>query len=562
MNNYKGTLELNWVNKDKSLLYEIDEKEGCGIKPTWVDRRDIRVAEPRNLKLIEEHGNPENGNILIRGDNLLALKTLVEMFKDRDEKDKVKCIYIDPPFNTGVAFENYDDNLEHSQWLTMMRDRLVLLKKLLSKDGSIFVHIDDTEQVICECFWIITLITIQRSGTTGHKAINPSPVNVADYVVGYARNKKYWKYKQQYISRGRDTAYNQFIENFEDTFKNWSFIPLRVAFNKKCGTSSANGLKKRFGANFEDELNSFVLENAERVIRFAIPNYKGVSKEAQKLIDISKKEKNKVLRLERENYSDMYFYKGNRILFYKDKIKKINGKKMTGEPLSNLWTDIPYQGIANEGGVIMRKGKKPEALIKRIIEMATSPGETVLDSFLGSGTTTAVAHKMGRRWIGIEIGEHANTLCIPRLKRIISGEDQTGISKEVGWKGGGGFRYYVVGDSLLSDSDMNWNLTFEEVARALFMMFDYSYVDKLMDGVFVGKRKRVGKYVLSIATKNLEIIKGDELDDIVRRMKKKYKDMGELEIYTNKGVGVKEEDLPEGMSIKKIPESVLREYKL
>ncbi|MBI2110760.1 hypothetical protein HYT51_03195, partial [Candidatus Woesearchaeota archaeon] len=147
---FKGSIRLDWINRDKSLYYKIDEEEGRGIKPTWVDKSDIRVFEPRVLKLAEEIGDISNlkdplDNALIRGDNLLALRTLVELFKNRDEKDKVKCIYIDPPYNTGSAFEHYDDNLIRSEWLTMMRDRLKLLKKLLRKDGIICVQIDDTQ---------------------------------------------------------------------------------------------------------------------------------------------------------------------------------------------------------------------------------------------------------------------------------------------------------------------------------------------------------------------------------------------------------------------------------
>src|SRR3989338_3348954 len=147
---FKGSIRLDWINRDKSLYYEIDEEEGKGVKPTWVDKNDIKVSEPRVLKLVKEIGDVSNlknslHNVLIRGDNLLALRTLVELFKNRDEKDKVKCIYIDPPFNTGNAFDNYDDNLRHSEWLTMMRDRLILLKKLLCNNGVILVHIDHEE---------------------------------------------------------------------------------------------------------------------------------------------------------------------------------------------------------------------------------------------------------------------------------------------------------------------------------------------------------------------------------------------------------------------------------
>ncbi|MGB9851192.1 MAG: DNA methyltransferase, partial [Moorellaceae bacterium] len=147
------------------------------------------------------------------------------------------------------------------------------------------------------------------------------------------------------------------------------------------------------------------------------------------------------------------FYLGkNVVLFLKDYTQKIGNTIYKQDDMNNFWTrqEIPITGIANEGSVKMRRGKKPEALIKRILEISTSPGDWVLDSFLGSGTTAAVAHKLGRKWIGIEMGEHAETLCLPRLKQVVSGEDQTGISKEIEWKGGGGFRYCVLGESLFA----------------------------------------------------------------------------------------------------------------
>ncbi len=137
---FKGSLGLDWINKDQSLYYEIDEKEGKGVRPVWVQKNDIRVAEPRILRFVKDYGDKTSENMLIRGDNLLVLRSLVEMFKSRKDEDKVKCIYIDPPYNSGNAFKHYDDNLKHSEWLTMMRDRLHLLKKLLQKDGVIFVN--------------------------------------------------------------------------------------------------------------------------------------------------------------------------------------------------------------------------------------------------------------------------------------------------------------------------------------------------------------------------------------------------------------------------------------
>jgi len=181
---FKGSLSLNWINKDKSLYYEIDENEGRGIKPVWVDKEDIRVSEPRILNFVKSYGGEDSENLLIRGDNLLVLRTLVEQFKNKPEKDKIKCIYIDPPYNTGNAFDKYDDHLKHSEWLTMMRDRLQLLRRLLRKDGAIFVQIDYIEvaylkAIMDEIFGrnnFIQMINVKTAAPAGFKTVNPGPV--------------------------------------------------------------------------------------------------------------------------------------------------------------------------------------------------------------------------------------------------------------------------------------------------------------------------------------------------------------------------------------------------
>ena len=183
--NYKGSLRLDWINKDLSLYYEIDEKQGKGVRPVWVPKNDIRVAEPRILRFVKSYGDHTSENMLIKGDNLLVLRSLVEMFKGRPDKEKVKCIYIDPPFNSGNAFKYYDDNLQHSEWLTMMRDRLFLLKKLLRKDGVIFVHINNEEGdylriLMDEIFgrdFFLTKISWQRAADTTVLGQGETPVN-------------------------------------------------------------------------------------------------------------------------------------------------------------------------------------------------------------------------------------------------------------------------------------------------------------------------------------------------------------------------------------------------
>ena len=414
------------------------------VELIWDGKEKRQCLEPRVL--VEDstksyHAKTRHGdndifdNMLIHGDNLLALKAL-----EHDFAGQVKCIYIDPPYNTGNAFDYYDDGLEHSIWLNLMRERLEILKHLLSEDGSIWISIDEKEghylKVLCDEIFgrhnFVIQTTIQRGGVTGHKAINPTPVQVCDYMLTYAKNKEQWVYHPVYAPRGYDKAYNKYIVNWDEPYQKWEIAPIKKLLSeRKCSI---------------DEL---LQTDGHRIIRTAQPDYNAVGKEIKDLIDKSEENPSGIFYLHRENNPDIYMKDGERILFYKDKLRKIDGEWITVELVTNLWTDMNYQGIAREGGVTFRKNKKPEVQIARILEMSTMPGDLVLDSFLGSGTTCAVAHKMGRRWIGIELGEHCNTLCIPRLSRVINGEDSTGVSKKYEWHGGGGFRFYELGESLI-----------------------------------------------------------------------------------------------------------------
>ena len=441
----------------------------------WDGKEKRQCLEPRVL--VEDstksyHAKIRHGdddifdNMLIHGDNLLALKAL-----EQDFAGKVKCIYIDPPYNTGNAFDYYDDGLEHSIWLNLMRERLEILKHLLSEDGSIWISIDEKEghylKVLCDEIFgrhnFVIQTTIQRGGVTGHKAINPTPVQVCDYMLTYAKNKEQWVYHPVYAPRGYDKAYNKYIVNWDEPYQKWEIAPIKKLLSeRKCSI---------------DEL---LQTDGHRIIRTAQPDYNAVGKEIKYLIDKSEENPSDIFYLHRENNPDIYMKDGERILFYKDKLRKIDGEWITVELVTNLWTDMNYQGIAKEGGVTFRKNKKPEVQIARILEMATMPGDLVLDSFLGSGTTCAVAHKMGRRWIGIELGEHCNTLCIPRLSRVINGEDSAGVSKKYEWHGGGGFRFYELGESLIKFDQwgqpiINKSFNAEMLAQAVCKLEGFEY---------------------------------------------------------------------------------------
>lgn len=431
------------------------------LELTWIGKEKRPKLEPRILLEDPEksyhakHRVTDNDifdNRLIFGDNLLALKALEQEFSG-----KVKCVYIDPPFNTKQAFEHYDDGYEHSIWLGLIRDRAESLRRLLSEDGTLFVHIDDNElgyliALLDEVFGRVNrvaVVTFKQGSATGHKAINPGVVSTTNFILIYAKNKSLWKPNRVFTARyERDKRYGQFIENYEEPYTRWRFTTLASAFASSLDMPE-RGLKKALGDEYEEKISDFVLKNAKGVIQLARPDYSAVSGAAREMIDASKADPSTVMRLEREGYSDMYFLGGQRILFYSDKLKLIDGSFVAGEPLTSLWDDILSNNLHKEGGVEFPKGKKPEALIKRCFDLATNPGDLVLDSFAGSGTTGAVAHKMGRRWIMVELGEHCHTHIIPRLKKVIDGEDQGGISKAVNWKGGGGFRYYRLAPSLI-----------------------------------------------------------------------------------------------------------------
>ena len=199
----------------------------------------------------------------------------------------------------------------------------------------------------------------------------------------------------------------------------------------------------------------FSLKNANSVV--SLNTLQKPSKQIQELIELSFDNRGIVFEYKRDNKDSLYIYNGRTLAFLSSKIREFNGIPQLSEVLTNIWNDISYLSLGHEGGVDFKNGKKPESLIKRILEIATDEGDIVLDSFAGSGTTGAVAHKMGRRWIMVELGEHCHTHIIPRMKKVIAGTDQGGISKDVNWKGGGGFRYYRLAPSLLEkDKWGNW----------------------------------------------------------------------------------------------------------
>jgi adenine-specific DNA-methyltransferase len=284
----------------------------------------------------------------------------------------------------------------------------------------------------------------------------------------------------------------------------------------------------------------------------------------------------KIFIQKREDYNDRYIINGQEIAFYGKKIKEINGKKVPTVPLTNIWTDIAWEGIASEGSVEFPKSKKPERLLRRIINMSTEPGDYVFDCFGGSGTTFAVAHKMNRKWIGIEIGKHSETHIIERLKSIINGTDQTGISKEVGWNGCGSFKYYHLGESIVKLSkdqsvDFNWKLGKSFIEESFLLSYDYELLtdfnlneDKLFkdeaDSPKIGIQKIGNKVRIAIVTlcppdSDSIMLKYDELHGMYKKVMDKYKPEF-INVFTNKGVEIAFETKPEKLEVIKVPTAI------
>lgn len=233
---------------------------------------------------------------------------------------------------------------------------------------------------------------------------------------------------------------------------------------------------------------------------------------------MSVKHPNEIMCLRRDGYSDIFLKGGKRILFYSDKLKNIDGKWVAGEPLTTLWHDILSNNLHAEGGVEFPKGKKPEGLLKRVLELTTSPGDWVLDSFGGSGTTGAVAHKMRRRWIMVELGEHCHTHIIPRLKKVIDNEDQGGITKAVEWQGGGGFRYYRLAPSLLEKDEWgNWVISKEfnpaMLAEAVCKLEGFTYAPS--DTVYWQQGHSTESDFIYVTTQHLNAAQLTQLSDEV-----------------------------------------------
>jgi adenine-specific DNA-methyltransferase len=498
------------------------------LELTWIGKENRPKLEPRILlegrtkSYLAKHRVSDRDmydNLLVFGDNLLALKAL-----EQDFAGKIKCIYIDPPFNTGAAFEHYDDSLEHSIWLGLMRDRFEILRRLLRPDGLFFLHLDDNEtayaRVLCDEVFgrsnYRNTFAIKANSPFGFKHTSDSVFRTVNYVLAYAASPEA-TFKKVFIERGYDEAYRFILDDRAAPYTKWRWRSIQDVVASDAGFATSREARKEVGPEvFGQKVADFAVGNAERVFRTAAVSG-GARQKRLATLQLSAKQRDKVLRHPNDDM-DYYFIGGERVLFYNERLVDVDGRRVPGEVVTDLWTDISWEGIASEGGVDFPKGKKPERLLQRVAQLATDPGDWILDSFAGSGTTGAVAQKMGRRWIMVELGEHCHTHIIPRMKKVINGEDKGGITEAVGWKGGGGFRYYRLAPSLLEkDKWGNWVINKEYnaamLAEALCKLEGFTYAPS--DSVYWQQGRSTERDFIYITTAKLSHEQLQQLSDEV-----------------------------------------------
>jgi len=450
---YKDCILEGGQTKEETKRDEIFWNEV--LAPDEIDR----LLEPKVLAGIKKYtknetkevdGILDTDNLIIKGNNLLALHSIKNKYKG-----SVKLIYIDPPyyFQTKKKEDTfaYNSNFKLSTWLTFMKNRLEVARELLSDDGALAVQISDDgvgelHTLLKEIFNkpgennFINKITIKTKSPSGFASVNPGVFETAEYILIFAKNKKQWTYNPQFVASSYDDNYKWFIPNINDDFTKWKTEDLFDFVAKK------NGYKNKKEANiklnkhaFSSIVAEFALNNADKVYRITAIG-EDAGKEVVNSRNLSKDNRGRIYKVSRDHHYDVYILDGGEIAFYSKKVREIDGCNVPAIQLTNIWIDVPYEGIASEGNVTLKGGKKPEKLIRRLIEMSTNKNDIVLDYHMGSGTTCAVAHKLGRRYIGIEQLDYGDNDSVERLRNVING-DTTGISKIVNWKGGGSFVY-------------------------------------------------------------------------------------------------------------------------
>ena len=553
-------LELTWVGKDEEIKLE----------------PRILIENP-TLSNIEKDKDTEN--MLIHGDNLLALKALESKYAG-----KIKCIYIDPPYNISAMNEYYNDFVEHSMWLNRIRPRIELLRELLCEDGVIFIQISDEEQaylkILCDEVFgrsnFVNMVSVNMKNIAGAsgggedkrlkknceyiliyaKDYNSMPLFNGPYeytelstlIQQYIDEGKSWKYTTVLVDPGEKDYIGSTVDGDGNEIKVYRRInPIMLSIKqiaKQDGITEKEAYQK-YG------INIFQTTNAQSSIRTRIIDYRREMDIRDDLLSIE------YVPRTGKNRGCVYeqFYKGDKcrlFVWLRDTSTNIDGELYKVDQLGTYWDMNAWmKNVSKEGNVDFPNSKKPEKLISQIIEMCTQPNDIVLDSFLGSGTTAATAHKLGRRYIGVEMGDHAYSLCKPRLDRVIANLDNSGISKATNWQGGGGYRFYELAPSLIVEDkfgnpviNKEYNADMLAAAMALHEGFEYA-----PDQNFYWKQgKNENAYIYTTTTHLTE----SYLDAIAKEMKD-----GEYLVIACKSYDSGIERAYNNIKVKKIPQYLL-----
>ncbi len=503
------------------------------LELTWIGKENRPRLEPRIL--LEDPSKSYHAlhrvtkddlfdNKLIFGDNLLALKALEQEFTG-----KIKCAVIDPPYNTGSAFEHYDDGVEHSLWLSLMRDRLELIHKLLSHDGSIWMTIDDNEahylkvlgdEIFGRSNFVATIIWEKRTSRENRRVFSFNH----DYILVFARDKSAFEAIRNPVELSQDVL---------DRYKNPDNDPRGPWQSISANAQAGHATPSQF-------------------YKLCLPSGREIDPPKGRCWLYTKQ------RMDEEIAAGNIWFgpDGDNTPRIKKFLNESDDKGLTPEtiwPASEVGTNDDAKkallGLLPQSTVF--DNPKPESLIRRVLHIATNPGDLVLDSFLGSGTTAATAQKMGRRWIGVELGEHCHTHIIPRLTRVIEGTDQGGITEMTQWKGGGGFRYYRLAQSLLK-TDKWGNLVINKefnaamLAEAVCKLEGYGYAPS--DTIYWQHGNSSENSYIYVTTQHLNREQLTQLNDEVGP--------GRALLICCSAFRGKSENFP-NLEIKKIPKAVL-----
>jgi adenine-specific DNA-methyltransferase len=526
LNSYQGRLELTWTNKPLRLLAHEDGRY------EWVPPSDYRVAEVRLLDDVTTVGTVgrerAGDNLLIRGDALNALRSLARLPEfTREYLGKVKLVYLDPPFNTQQSFLHYDDALEHSVWLTMIRDRLLQIRDLLAPEGTVWLHLDDSEVhrarcVLDEVFgpdWFIGTVIWNKADTLRNDARRFSVSH--DYLLAYGPPS--WQANRLPRTTDMDDVYRNPDDDPRGPWLAGTLISPHYRASGDFEVVTPGGAVHRapIGTSWRVPRETFDRLLGDRRIWFG-KDLRGTPQQKLFLADAK-----------------------DRVVDTIWDVKDVGGNRQSKAEIKKLFPEVPPFDTP-----------KPERLLHRILHVATEPGDIVLDCFLGSGTTAAVAHKMGRRWVGIEMSaDTIATFALPRLTKVVNGDDSGGISDSVGWTGGGGFRFLDVAPSMfeadaglvfLAEGLTNWGLA---EATAAQLGFEYE-----ADPPFAGRKGRT----------RLSVVDGVVNEAVVRLL---VSALGEEERVVVCGTGIDTDarpvlrELRPGSTLRKIPAALLDEYR-